>query len=80
MLHREWELERTNDLDELFNEAIRYDESFERFRQMCYGVKYFVAARYHGFTNLPTVEEIEKPLIIASKLGETVKRVVAKKQ
>lgn len=80
LLHHGWELERTHDLDELLDEAIKYDESFERFRQMCHRVKYFIAARYPGFTSLPTTEEIEKLAIIANELGETVKQVVAKEQ
>ena len=61
LLHQGGALERTQELEELLNEAVQYEPGLERFRTMCHRVKYFIAARYPGLPQPPAEEELGQP-------------------
>ncbi len=53
LLSRGWRLRHIHDLEVLLNEAIRYDESFDAFRELCQTItNFYIIERYPVLTNV----------------------------
>ena len=53
LLSKGWRLRRIHDLEALLNEAVRYDESFDAFREPCQTITTFnIIDRYPVMTNV----------------------------
>jgi HEPN domain-containing protein len=69
LLFKGWRLKRIHDLEELLDEAIKYNPKFESFRKTCQKVtSYYLIDRYPFVTEAPPSKEIQKSLKEAEKL------------
>lgn len=70
LLSKGWELKKTHNLIKLLNYAVKYDPSFEDFRELCQrATTYYTIDRYPFFISAePTEEEIKDRLIKTQEL------------
>ena len=53
LLSKGWRLRRIHDLDVLLNESVKYDESFDAFRESCQTLTtFYIIDRYPVMTNV----------------------------
>ncbi len=64
LLSRGWRLRRIHDLDVLLNAAIKYDESFDAFRESCQTITtFYIIDRYPVMTNVElSNDDIHMPM------------------
>jgi len=75
LLSRGWKLKRIHDLEQLLDEAIKYNPDFERFRETCQRTTgYYMVDRYPFITASPSEQEIRSSL----KEGEEMAKFVQK--
>ncbi|HHT9125822.1 MAG TPA: HEPN domain-containing protein [Candidatus Brocadiia bacterium] len=78
LLSKGWQLRRIHDLEELLNEAISYDTSFEKFRPLCQvATEYYIEERYPFLipSNL-NKQELQETLKDAKELVKKIKNKV----
>lgn len=74
LLSKGWELKKTHNLIKLLNYAVKYDVSFEDFRELCEkATTYYTIERYPFFLKFDvTKEEIKNCLTKTKKLKEKI--------
>ena len=61
LLSKGWTLRRIHDVEELLNDATRYDPRLERYRALCQRVTgYYVVERYPMFEEGPSLAEVRR--------------------
>ena len=76
LLGRGWSLVKTHDLVDLLNEAVNYEPSFEKFRQLCIRVtEYYIEERYPFLVSSEfNKEELEKQVEETKELIDFIKQ------
>ena len=81
LLSKGWTLRRIHDVEELLNDATRYDPGLERYRTVCQRVtSYYIVERYPLFEEGPSLAEVRdayaqaKKLVRALQTGHTGRR------
>lgn len=74
LLSKGWKLERTHDLVDLLNSAVKYEPFFEEFRPVCQQVtEYYIEERYPSLVSSRlTKEEIREGLQKAKQLASKI--------
>lgn len=74
LLSKGWQLKKIHDLEALLDEAVKYEPSFEKFREVCEEITgYYLAGRYPFPVKGPNKKEIEVSL---SKSRDFVKAIL----
>ena len=74
LLSKGWKLERTHDLVDLLNSAVKYEPFFEQFRPVCQQItEYYIEERYPSLVSSRlTKEEIREGLEKAKELASKI--------
>ena len=73
LLSKGWTLRRIHDLEELLNDARRYNPLLERYRTLCQRLAgYYVVERYPMFEEGPSLAEVRTAYAQAKKLVEAL--------
>jgi len=76
LLSKGWNLKRTHDLEELLDEIIEYDVSFEDFREISQkATAFYFLERYPFFSDEPSREEVKETYFKSLKLIEKIENL-----
>jgi len=75
LIYHGWGLKKIHDLQELLNEAIKIDKTFEKFLVNCIRIsKYYLDTRYPGTPTDYSEEEIKKSIDVANEIIDKIKQ------
>lgn len=78
LLSKGWQLKKIHDLEALLDEAVKYEPSFEKFREVCEEITgYYLAGRYPFPAKGPNKREIENAF---KRVGDFVKVILESMQ
>jgi len=76
LLSKEWKLKRTHDLEELLDEIIEFDASFEDFREISQkATAFYFLERYPFFSDEFSREEVKETFFESLKLIEKIENL-----
>jgi len=81
LLSKGWKLKRIHDLEALLDDAVKYESSLERFREILqYVTGYYLIDRYPAFEVHPSREEVAKAYQQAKPILSLVRREIEAKR